>query len=88
MVVCPITLPNGITERQRNIIDLILLNEPINEPINERLNLSQAKMAKRLGLSVSTLQRELKVLENSGVIRYVGSYLSCWVRQRRSLANQ
>ena len=30
-------------------------------------------MAKRLGLSVSTSRREFKVLENNGIIRYVGS---------------
>lgn len=69
----PINLPSEITERQRNVINLLLCNEPINEPINERLNLSQAEMAKRLGLSVSTLRREFKVLENNGIIRYVGS---------------
>ena len=65
-------LPDEITERQRNIIDLILLDEPINERLNERLNLSQAEMAKRLGVSVSTLRRELKILENNGIIRHVG----------------
>ena len=30
-------------------------------------------MAKRLGLSVSTLRRELNVLENNGIICYIGS---------------
>ena len=77
----PINLPSEITERQRNILDLILhddpinerLNERLNEPINERLNLSQAEIAKRLSISVSTLRRELKILENNGIIRYVGS---------------
>ena len=68
-----INMYEQLTERQRSIIMLIQECTPINEPINEPINVSRSKMAEQLGMTVSTLRRELKQLQDMGLIQRVGS---------------
>ena len=59
-----------LTERQRNIYDIIK-SSAINDTINDTINAQTLSDA--LGASVITIKRDLYVLRDLNLIKYVGS---------------
>ena len=63
-----------LTERQRKIYEIIkngTINDTINVPINDMINAQT--LSEALGASVTTIKRDLYVLRDLNIIKYVGS---------------